>query len=54
MTLLDPLIESYLKLPKCRYSRDSIKTHTGDHAMPIAQLFACPIERQCPSPPATT
>ncbi|HVT81898.1 MAG TPA: class I SAM-dependent methyltransferase [Phycisphaerae bacterium] len=44
VTLLDPLIESYLQLPKCHYTREALRTHSGGRSMPIAQLHACPIE----------
>lgn len=50
VTLLDPLIESYLQLPKCRYTREAIKTHTGERTMPIVQMLTCPLEEM----PVTT
>jgi SAM-dependent methyltransferase len=44
VTLLDPLAESYLQLPKCRYTRDTLKTHAGK-TVPVDRLLACPIEQ---------
>jgi SAM-dependent methyltransferase len=49
-TLLDPLVESYLQLPKCRYTRDALKTHSGERTIPLAGVLACPIEEM----PVTT
>ena len=44
VTLLDPLVESYLQLPKCRYTREQLKSQTGEHLMPVAEIHTCPIE----------
>ncbi|MGN6370808.1 MAG: class I SAM-dependent methyltransferase [Phycisphaerae bacterium] len=43
-TLLDPLMASYLELPKCRYSRTELRTHSASRVIPIAETMICPIE----------
>ena len=45
VSLLDPLIESYLELAKCRYSRKALRTHADGRELPVEELFACPIEK---------
>jgi SAM-dependent methyltransferase len=44
VSLLDPLLESYLQLPKCRYTRQVLRLHSGKQELAVAETFACPIE----------
>lgn len=45
VSLLDPLIESYLTLPNCRYAAGTLRAHSGDPILPVQEMLACPIER---------
>ncbi len=44
VSLLDPLIESYLTLPTCRYNRQVLVSHSGRQRIAVGELFAGPIE----------
>ncbi len=45
VSLLDPLIESYLTLPNCRYAKGTLRAHSGDPVLPVEEMLACPIEK---------
>jgi SAM-dependent methyltransferase len=44
VSLLDPLLESYLTLPTCRYSRQALRMHFSGRMLPVAEAMALPIE----------
>ena len=44
ISLLDPLMESYLTLPTCAYSRTALRTHFHKKTIPVEETFPLPIE----------
>lgn len=44
VTLLDPLLDSYLTLPSCRYSAAGLRAHFGKKVIPVRELLNIPIE----------